>query len=156
MSDVDTEQWDLRVNLSGVAVGFEALPAGTYNMTVEEWEMTETGPKSKTPGAPMVKWTFAVDGGEFEGRKIFSNNTFSKGALPFFKELLVATGRFKSEQLNGEIDVEEACNEILDAHIRVTVKVRDYEGDDTNQIKRIRPVGDGKDGSADSIDDLLP
>lgn len=46
---------------------FEPLPKGIYNAVCEQYELTE----SKSSGAPMFAATFVVDGGEFDGRKLF-------------------------------------------------------------------------------------
>ena len=60
---------DLGYNLEDVKNEFEALPASTYEAKIIECEYTP----SKSSGKPMLKITWEVVDGEFQGRKLFDN-----------------------------------------------------------------------------------
>jgi hypothetical protein len=60
---------DLGYNLEDVKNEFEALPQSTYEAKIAECEFTT----SKSSGKPMLKFTWEVLDGEFQGRKLFDN-----------------------------------------------------------------------------------
>ena len=60
---------NLDYDLENVSSEFEALPEGQYLAKITEAELT----KSSTD-KPMIKVTWEITDGEYEGRKLFDNN----------------------------------------------------------------------------------
>jgi hypothetical protein len=139
----------MRINLSGASdSGFSAVPAGTYICKITGGEATVTGPNSKKPGSPMVKWEFTVQEGEYQGRKFFMNNVLvpdSDGVergLGRLREVLLASGRFEESDLMGEVEFE--FDDLIGCDVKVKVKVRPASGDydESNDVQRVRRVTD--------------
>jgi hypothetical protein len=134
----------MRINLTDVQDrSFEALPAGKYVVKITDWEMRETkdNPGNKLPaGTPMVNWEFTVlreAGGDtkYENRKLWMNSILHEKTLFNLKALLRATGNFSDGDLEGEIDFEPA--EQVGAEMIAVVTQREYNGDTTNDVKRV-------------------
>jgi hypothetical protein len=136
----------MRVNLSGADVGgFDPIPAGTYIAKVTSGEMTEAGPNAKNAGAPMIKWELTVQGGQYQGRKLFMNNLLIQegtyGGLSRLKELLLATERYEPAQLDAE-EFDFEIDDVIGADVKVSVKIRpgNQDYDPSNDIRKVRPV----------------
>lgn len=111
----------------------EALPAATYECSIEEMEYVA---ESSASGEPYAKFTFVVDEGEYEGRKVFWNRSLQPKNLGYFKKALINCGA-DPEDIAGEFDFDEIAEDIKDNSVRVVVGVRDYEGEQTNEVKRV-------------------
>jgi hypothetical protein len=60
--------------LNGAGSGnYPEVKAGSYRVKCEKLEMSETGPNSKNPGAPMLKAMFRILEGEHKKQCIFMN-----------------------------------------------------------------------------------
>jgi Protein of unknown function (DUF669) len=137
----------MRVNLTDVEDRtFEALPAGRYVVKVTDYEMreTKTKPENKLPGGtPMVNWEFTIvrnakTGEEtHKNRKLWMNTIIHERVLFNLKSFLKAAG-WTEEQLGGEIDFEP--DECVGAEMIAVVSVREYNGQDTNDVKRVLPL----------------
>ena len=126
------------VDISGVeAGGFEAIPAGQYHVAITDGELKESGPNAKNPGAEYIAWEFTVQGGEHDGRKLWSNTSMLPQALFGIKGLLAAVGH---PAANGSFDTSEIIDECTGLECIVVVKKRLYEGDYKNEIKSYKPV----------------
>jgi hypothetical protein len=145
----------IRADLSGVqAGGFKPVPAGTYDCYISGCEETESR-AGKNPGTPMVKWEFTVSpGSEHHDRKFFLNTLLVQegdfGGLNRIKEILLAAG-FPEERVDGDISFEP--EEVLGAPVRCTVRVRPAteQYDESNDVRRVRPVGDVDESSEASL-----
>lgn len=51
------------------ASSFDTVPAGTYNVALEQAELVDT----KSGTGQMIKATFTITGGDHKGRKLFHN-----------------------------------------------------------------------------------
>ena len=84
---VDFSNFDKQVNLNqlkkdaeevkknGGTGDFPEVPAGNYNVKLEKLEIRPTGPKSKTPGAPMLSAMFRIVEGPHKKQCLFFNRT---------------------------------------------------------------------------------
>ena len=146
----------IKLNLTNIEVNsYEALPAGMYVVTVTGGEMRETkgGENSKLPsGTPMINWEFTVvdgvEGEKYKGRKIWTNTIIHEKTLWNLKSLLLATGKFDDEDL-ADLDFE--IEDIIGETVQVKVARREYNGNETNEIKLFKSVG-----SSESSGSLLP
>jgi hypothetical protein len=135
--------------------GFEAIPAGLYHVKVTDGTETEVkneGGKLEQ-GTPGVNWEFTVQDGEFAGRKVFTNTWIHPRTMGFVKGLLESSGRFTNEQLSGDLDWE--IDQVIGADVMVKVAVRQYNGDDVNDVKSIKPFK-GETSESSSSSSLLP
>ncbi|MGD9725592.1 MAG: DUF669 domain-containing protein [Nitrospira sp.] len=113
-----------RVNFNDVEEAkFELIPKGEYDVVVEEAEYK----LSQSSNQPMWALTLTIEGGEYDGRKLFNNVSFSEKALPFAKRTLakcwphLLTTDFNPEAIDDY--------GIQGWRGRVKVKHRDYEGE---------------------------
>jgi Protein of unknown function (DUF669) len=136
----------VKLNLSDIEDrSFEALPAGKYVVKFTDFDMRETkgGPDAKLPaGTPMINWEMTVlrhtDGTDtYKNRKLWMNSILHERTLFNLKNLLKACG-WTDEQLAEEIDFEP--EEIIGNEVVAVVSVRQYQGDDTNDVKRLAPL----------------
>ena len=58
---------------------FLVVPTGTYQFTIKSVQHTKTGPNSKNPGRPMLKWTIEVADPDGSGNA----NVFYNTPLPY-------------------------------------------------------------------------
>lgn len=122
----------LRVNFAD-ARDFEALPAGTYDVVVEETEIIE-GNKG-----PYVKWSLTVETGEHANRKLFMNT--STAAPGIIRMVLRAFGEDISDDVE-EFDFDP--DDYLGKHATARVTQRTYEQRLQNDVKELmRPGGTG-------------
>lgn len=126
----------LVVNLSEVEeLKFELLPKGTYDIIIEDNQYA----KSKSSGKPMWNLKLNIDGGEFNGRKIFEIFSFSEGALPGTKTRLAVIA---PELLSGDFKVNdpETVASLIGRKAKVKVDIQKAEEgsgyEDQNRVKR--------------------
>lgn len=117
----------------GEAPDYEPIPAGWYDCVLSDWEWVE---ESQTSGEPYIKFEFAVDEGEFEGRKLWRNSSVQTKALPYLKKLLLALGA-DADDVGGEFDADDLIPDLVGNPCRIKVKMREYEGEEQNEIERI-------------------
>lgn len=107
---------------------FETVPKGVYGVTVESCEY---GP-SQSSGQPMWSLQLVINEGQYEGRKLFDNLSFSPKALPFTKKKLAIIA---PELLNGPFNAEEQAGQIEGRMFKVRTKMAKYDGEDVSRIK---------------------
>lgn len=93
----------LRLNLSdneakSTAREFSVLPTGTYICNIVEIKQEEVKPGSQNAGKPYWNVLFVVDGGEYDGRRIYTNLMLFEGAAFLVKQLVEC---LFPEMLNG-------------------------------------------------------
>lgn len=87
---IDFSKYDQKVDLEGLkndvaeaqengAGDFKEVPHGKYEVAITKLELGETGPNSKTPGAPMVRVWFKILEGEYKNSIIFMNQVITQG-----------------------------------------------------------------------------
>jgi hypothetical protein len=146
---VDTEDGDgMVVDLTNTGEGgYAAMPAGIYDVTVASLEFGT----SQRSGNKMWTWQFEVEGGEFAGRKLFYHTVFSEGGMPRVKRTLA---RIKCDDnanvqlLNGPFNPQVVADEgrLLGARCRLRVAIRNYEGENRNEVKDVLVPTTGGDG----------
>lgn len=70
----------------------EALPTGLYEVFFTEIEPKRCGPSSKNPGKPYWAVTLTVDGGDYDGRRLWTNVMLFNGALYTLAQILNGLG----------------------------------------------------------------
>ena len=149
----------MRVDLSGTQGTFDVLPAAKYEAKLSDGEVREAGPNAKHPGSEYINWEFTVSEGDYDGRKLWTNTPFSHGScdcgdwkvgsLFSLKNILKSSGIWSDEELDSpEFDFE--INDVIGSDFTLVVAIRQYQGDDQNDIKRVKPGGQagGNSGSA--------
>ena len=149
----------MRVDLSGTET-FEVIPSGRYQAIVTDGDIRESGPQAKHPGAEYIGWEFTIQAGDQEGRKQWTNtpighgtcdcDEWKEGSLFGLNNLLAATGIWTKDELDSDtFDFE--IDEVIGAAVTISVVKEKYEGDDVNNIKRVRPAR-----TEEESDSLLP
>tara|TARA_B100001113_G_scaffold353635_1_gene358863 strand:+ start:1703 stop:2125 length:423 start_codon:yes stop_codon:yes gene_type:complete len=72
---------------AGSGDGFDALPEGRYNLTVENAEVT-----TASTGTEMIKVTFVVNDEKFKNRKLWHNFAMTQKSLIYLYNFLKAGG----------------------------------------------------------------
>lgn len=143
------------LDLSGADTsGFEAADPGSYNCTVFEVSMTETGGSGKLPaGTPMVKVQFRAtddnpDG--IENRRFFSNFALPDPSyenagkiLGNFVNFLVAVGEDEAKVKKSGFKLEN-LPDLQGRECVVRVGREEYpkdSGEYTNPVKAVKPAG---------------
>jgi hypothetical protein len=151
----------MRVDLSGTGSGFDPIPAGRYQAKITDGELREAGPNAKHTGSEYINWEFTISEGEYESRKLWQNTPWSHGdcdcgdwkpgSLFGLKAILKSSGVWTDDELDAD-DFEFEIDDLIGSDFTLTVAVRDYQGEDVNDVKRVKPAGQG--GSTAST--LLP
>lgn len=135
----------MRIDFSGVETkNFDAIPAGSYKAKVTNYEVRESGPNAKNPGAQYINWEFTIQEGEYEGRKQWTNTSLLPQALFALKDMLAATGKF---EVDGELDFDP--DDVVGADLVIVVKRKKNDDDEyTNEIKKFRSTAEAGTTSA--------
>lgn len=133
----------LIVDLSGVEeLKFDLIPKGNYDAIIDSLEYG----KSKSSGAPMFTWVFAIEGGDFAGRKLYYYTSFSNKALKGTKTSLL---RIDAEMFAGQFNPQEVAEsgQMLGKHVRIKIshEERQDNGEMQARVQSILPpaAGDG-------------
>ena len=81
---------------------FAPLPAAWYDVVIEEVEAVEVQ-NGKNAGKEMFKYKFKVEGGDHDGRILFSNSCLWQGALFTQVDIQKAVGIAQPEAKNGKV-----------------------------------------------------
>jgi hypothetical protein len=147
----------MKVDFSNVG-DFEVIPAGHYLVTITDGELRTAGETAKHPGSEMILWTLTIMQGQYEGRKLFVNTTLLPHALFSLKNLLKSTGRWEEGDLSGD-EFEFEIDDALGAEVIAVVRIGTYQGEETNNVRRFRPVTEealSQLGADRAGSDLLP
>ena len=150
----------MRVNLSDVQGSFDVIPAGRYQARIVEGEIRTSGDTAKHPGSEYINWEYEITEGDFADRKLWGNSVFSHGScscknwkagsLFTLKDILGATGNWTDEELNSD-EFDWEFEEVIGADVTLTVIIKPYQGEDQNEIKKIKPPGQGVSSGAGSL-----
>lgn len=130
----------LVVDLSAVEeMKFEKIPKGIYDAEVDE----VTYGKSNSSGAPMFTFSFRIDGGEFEGRKLPYYTSFSPKALSGTK---TALSRLDANMFSGVFKPQEVAESgaLLQKKLRIKVGEQEYNGEIRSKIDYILAPSTGE------------
>ena len=146
----------MRVDLSETD-SFDLIPAGRYQAKVTDGEIRESGPNAKHPGAEYINWEFTIQEGDQEDRKQWTNTPFSHGshecdewtgnALIGLRNLLAATEKWSAEELSADA-FEWEIDDILGSDVTIIVNVSEYQGEDVNNVKRVKAAYSGEEASS--------
>jgi len=133
----------INVDLTNVETGnndgdFETLPEGNYKVIVDTIEhMTEKN---------YLKWTLNVNGGGYDGRKLWLNTSLKPQALWKLKEVL---GRIAPEMdLDGQLNLD--TDELIGLPAIAEVEHEEYQGDTKERVEELHAPEDGAGGSNDT------
>lgn len=121
----------LVVDLSGVQEAtFEAIPKATYDLKIDEVQFGN----SKSSGKPMFTFVLKVDGGEYDGRKLYMHTSLSPKAIRISKATLMRidpvlfAGQFAPQKI-----VESGV--LLGRSVRAKVGLEEGQnGEDQNRV----------------------
>lgn len=119
---------------------FEPLPVGTYDVTVDTAEATQS-----STGKDMIKVKFKVLSGPHEGRGLFNQFVISPdsaNALAFFFRHMAAFG-LDDKYFAANPQLEAVAAALVGKVCRVKVSVREYQGQDRNQVDAVMPPTPG-------------
>lgn len=121
------------LNFTGVQASgdLSPIPDGTYDMSV-----VSVKPKTASTGSPMLEWVFEVEGGNFTGRRVFSNTILLPNSLWRTKDFLIALG-FTEEELGGEFEL--VPSELIGLRAYAIVGSKMVSGTMRNEIIRLVP-----------------
>ena len=122
----------------------EVIPKGTYNGVIENLEYT----LSASSNQPMWKYTIVISQGEFKGRKLFGNLSFSPKAMSLTKTNIIAiapeliTSDFNPKRIAAEGD-------LIGRSVRFKTKNEDYQGEPQTKISGFVPPTNDMDSFLD-------
>ncbi|MEM4409566.1 MAG: DUF669 domain-containing protein [Candidatus Caldarchaeum sp.] len=138
------------LDLSGAdTTGFQPLPAGSYNASVYDIELSETRGGGKLPaGVPMVRVRFSVLDPPYEGRALFVNYPLpnadqsdnSSRLLGSFLNFLAALGENPDTLRKKGFDLRK-LDELVGRECVVRVAVSEWDGEPTNTVRGVKPAG---------------
>lgn len=126
----EEEGESLTINMEDVAAQtFEAIPKGTYNVTIDSAEFK----MSKSSNKPMWNLTLVITDGEYANRKIFTILSFSEAALPGTK---AAIQRIAPQLLTANFNPKAIAEsgDLVGLTARVKTKIEQYEGNDQTRV----------------------
>jgi Protein of unknown function (DUF669) len=125
---------------------FEPVPRGLYDAEIDSCEFG----MSQNSGAPMLTLQIVItDGGDYNGRKLYTYWSFSQKALPFTK---AAINRVAPELLQGKFVPQKIADEglLIGKPCRIRVTIEDYQGEPRSRISQVlarAPGGNGAQGT---------
>ncbi len=123
------------LNFSGVEDrNFDAIPNGVYEALIHDIEEKEVKSGENT-GAPMWAVQFAINGGQYDNRRVFRNYTLVEQSMWAIKQFLVALG-VDPEALQGEVELD--TEELIGLPCRVVLRQREYQGQMNNDVKQVQ------------------
>jgi hypothetical protein len=125
----------LNIDFTDVKV-IEPIPVGVYQVLVTDAEAKEG------KDFPYVSWEFTVDGGEFEGRKLWNNTSVSPKALWKLKEALIALGADPASLL-GAVSFDPQDYVGRQCMAIVNIEPRSDTGENRNTITKLIPLPAG-------------
>lgn len=118
--DFENNEDGLVVNLADVEeLKFELLPKGKYDIIIED----NTYAKSKSAGQPMWNLKLNVEGGEYDGRKVFDIFSFSPKALPGTKTRLAIIAPELMDK-DFKVNDPEVVASLIGRRARIQVDIR--------------------------------
>jgi len=132
---------------AGGGDSFDALPVGRYDLKVNESE-----PKCSDKGNRYWKLTTEVTTGPYKGRLVWTNLVLTPTnpkALPFFFNKNAALG-LDRKFFEGNPTDEQVAAAHRGAHFRGELILKEYNGSQTNEIKKYLPAENGAHSAAPS------
>lgn len=126
----------ITLNFSNVeSKNFDAIPNGAYEALVHDIEETNVK-NGANVGAPMWAVQFAINGGQYDNRRVFRNFTVIESSLWAIEQFLVAIG-VDPQALKSTDGVTIEPSNLIGAACKIVLRQRIYEGTPTNDVKQI-------------------
>jgi len=135
------------IDLSNIEeMRFEAIPKGIYDAVVDSCEYKI----SKNSGKPMFEFQFEINGGDYNGRKLYFYASFSAAALAGTK---TALNRIDPTIFAGPFNPQKIADDgiLLGKAVRLKIKHEDYNGEPQARIQSILAPAEGGAPSGDSF-----
>jgi hypothetical protein len=144
------EDGSLRVDFTDVEgqKEFTPIPPSRQDVIVSDFDTGEVSQNSKNAGAAKLSIEFTVQGGDFDGRRIWDTFVVIPTTLWKLKAFLTAIG----EDTDGELDItpEDYVGKELNVKLAIQPARKNPETGDEyparNNVKAYYPAGNG-DGS---------
>jgi Protein of unknown function (DUF669) len=119
---------------------FELIKPGRYEAVIAESKYSE----SKEKGTPMITFTFEVEGGDYNGRKLWYRIFFTpKMAGRLKRDLRVIMGKAPSGAMNKRDFIKLADGgKLIGQRAVLQVVKRKYNDEDRNDVRRILDASD--------------
>ena len=125
---------------------FEAIPAGTYEATVENVELKQ----AQHSEFPYLNWSFTITDEEFLGRKVWMTTSLNPKAVWKLQQCFEALGIIDREasaeggDQEFEIDVDDESKilinpEVIGESCMISISIDKYQGRDVNRVDGIVP-----------------
>jgi hypothetical protein len=125
----------LVIDLGGIqALTFEALPKGIYDAVLDEFTY---GP-SKSSNKPMFTAVWKVEGGDYDGRKLYQYYSFSEKAIRGTKAQLM---RLDAEKFAGQFNPTAIAEsgEMLGTRKKLKVTIQDGQNGEPSNSVNVQP-----------------
>jgi hypothetical protein len=93
----------LKVNFAEIEGGFEPVPEGRYDVTVERVEVRE----SKSSDYDYLNWELNIADGDYEGQKLWMITSLSPRALFRLKDTFIALEVIEGDEEDFELDWDD-------------------------------------------------
>lgn len=111
--------------------GFEPIPDGSYDAVLSAWDLKQGGK------GPYYNLEFRLDGGTYNGRKIWMISSISDGALWRFKRDMLRLGAMPADMAPGsDVDTDDVVAGCVGAECRLVLKQEDYTKKDGSPGRR--------------------
>lgn len=122
------------------AAKFEAIPAGDYDVQIVEANAT-----TASTGKPMIKVKMQVISGPHANTKVFNQFVLSmdnEKALAMFFRHMKSFGLDDNFFMSlGQLtDLGPVANALMSRQARVTLGIRQWQGEDQNEVKSVKPL----------------
>lgn len=127
-------------------VGFQPIPNGIYNATVQDYDLKTTSGEGKLEaGIEYYQFTFELTDEGVSGKTLKTPVFFTEAAKPKLKEFLVAMG-LDDAAIAGMSEFDP--DDYIGTSVKVQVNLGKPTADGTryNNIQRVLPADDGDGG----------
>lgn len=119
---------NIQVDMTGVqATNFEALPKGRYNAAIFNVEYKEG------KAAPYLAVTYKVQDGQYAGRQVFDNVSFSPKALFKLKNLLSVVS--PETDTTGKLSFDPDA--LVGSQCAIVITHEDYNGEPQAKVQKV-------------------
>lgn len=117
-------------------MSFEVLPKGKYDAIVHAIEY-----KYSAAGNPMWALQLSIEGGDYDGRRLFSHITFSEAALSYAKSTLANIAPHLLEE-SFDPSNADVYSQFQGMAVSAQVAVGTYNNEPSNNVKQLFARGE--------------
>lgn len=118
---------------------FELIPRGKYPVIVDDLEYK----LSQSSGLPMWAFVLIINGGEYDGRKLFYNASFSPKALPYTKKMMAVAMPDIVEKGRFDPADDDLLNELRGRSFTAEVKIgKNQDNEKRSEVKTLAAPSD--------------